>query len=332
MKPPYELTAEILHSVTHISEKIGAVNASFLTKASPQLRKQNQIKTIHSSLQIEGNTLTQDQMTAVLENKKVMGPSKDILEVQNALAVYSVLADFKFADVKSFLNAHKILMTDLIAKPGTYRKEGVGIVKGSAVQHVAPPATNVPFLMNDLFDYLKNDAELVLIKSCVFHYEMEFIHPFGDGNGRMGRLWQTVILLSHYPLFQFLPFETLIAQNQNAYYQVLAHCDKEGKSTRFIAYMLQIIDDALAHLLNNAVSVNMTQVDRLSHFCSLKKKSFTRKDYLQVFKQISSASASRDLKEGIVLGLFTRTGDKRSTTYQLVPTSFARGKQPQKDF
>ncbi len=317
MKPPYGINSKILHLTTSISEKIGEVNASFLVQSTPSLRKQNRIKTIHSSLQIEGNTLTEQQITAILENKRVIGPSKDIKEVQNAIRVYESILDFKFDSINSFLKAHKVLMNGLIKNPGSFRKEGVGIVKGSKVEHLAPPAEHVQYLMKDLFKYLKNEDEITLIKSCVFHYEMEFIHPFSDGNGRMGRLWQTIILISKHPIFQYLPFEKLISQTQEDYYKVLSICDKTGNSTVFIEYMLSVIDDALTELISSSISVKMNQNKRLEHFCSLTFISFSRKDYMKVFKQLSSASASRDLKIGIEKGLFSKSGDKRLTTYHL---------------
>ncbi len=317
LKPPYEINSKILGLITSISEKIGEVNATFLVKSSPSLRKQNQIKTIHSSLQIEGNTLTEQQITAILENKRVIGPSKDIKEVQNAIKVYKSLNDYKYDSINSFLKAHKTLMNELIDSSGAFRKEGVGIIKGSKIEHLAPPAENVQYLMKDLFEYLKNEDEITLIKSCVFHYEMEFIHPFTDGNGRMGRLWQTIILISKYPVFQYLPFEKLISKSQDDYYKVLSICDKTGKSTVFIEYMLSVVNDALTELITSSVSINMTQEDRLQYFYTLNIDSFTRKDYMQVFKHLSSASASRDLKTGIEIGLFSKSGDKRLTTYHL---------------
>ena len=194
MKPPYHLTQKILQLITSVSEKLGEVNANYLSRQSPQLRKSNRIKTIHSSLSIEGNTLSEEQITALLENKRVLGPQKDITEVLNAIKVYDQLRSFKSTSEKSFLKAHRLLMNGLIKEPGKYRTRGVGIVKGKKVEHVAPPAQNLPFLMKNLFAYLKDKNELPLIKSCVFHYELEFIHPFIDGNGRMGRLWQSLIL------------------------------------------------------------------------------------------------------------------------------------------
>jgi len=315
MKPPYDITPKILKLIASISEKLGEINATFLDKPSPTLRKQNKIKTIHSSLKIEGNTLTEEQITALLENKRVIGPKKDVLEVLNAIKIYENLEKFNPLSEKSFLKAHKVLMSDLIDKPGEYRKQGVGIVKGSKVEHLAPPYENVPFLMNDLFEYLKTD-EIELIKSCVFHYEMEFIHPFVDGNGRMGRLWQTLILMEKYPVFEYIPFETLISKNQEAYYKTLALSDKTGKSTFFIEYMLSIIEDSLNDLLNYN-NRNFDTEQRLEYFKSLELEEFSRKDYMNTFKDISSSTASRDLKKGIELGILIKIGEMNKTRYKI---------------
>ena len=314
MKPPYEITAAILKYISSISEKIGVVNAKYIIKTNPTLRKQNQIKTIHSSLRIEGNTLTEEQITAIIENKRVVGPEKDILEVLNALEVYKNINNLHPQKERDFLKAHQLLLQKLIDKPGTYRNQGVGIVKGSKVEHIAPPFDHVPFLMQDLFEYLKDQTELTLIKSCVFHYEMEFIHPFLDGNGRMGRLWQTLILMQEYAIFEFLPFETLISKNQEAYYKALSQSDKEGQSTAFIEYMLSIIDHSLAELLENS-GKKLTETDRITLFLESNKNEFTRKDYLNFFKDISSATASRDLKKAVEDKLISKEGDKKTTTY-----------------
>ena len=314
MKPPYEITPKILKLISSISEKIGEVNANYLSKQSPQLRKQNRIITIHSSLQIEGNTLTEEQITALIENKRVIGPEKDVLEVLNAIKVYEKLEEYTFSSDKSFLKAHQQLMSGLIESAGKYRTKGVGIVKGSIVEHIAPPYENVPHLMKDLFEYLKDTEELTLIKSCVFHYEMEFIHPFLDGNGRMGRLWQTLILMNEYPVFEFLPFESLISKTQDEYYKSLALSDKSGKSTCFIEYILGVIEKSLESLLNYNNRV-LKDVDRLSYFLSLGKKKFNRKDYMNVFKDLSPATASRDLKKGTELNMFVSIGKLNKTKY-----------------
>ena len=208
-------------------------------------------------------------------------------------------------------------MNGLIDNVGKMRTSNVGIMKGSKVEHIAPPFANVPYLMNDLFTYLKDETELTLIKSCVFHYEMEFIHPFLDGNGRMGRLWQTLILMQEYPIFEFIPFETLISKNQEAYYKSLSLADKEGKSTKFIEYMLYIIDSSLSELLINS-SKKLSDEDRVDIFLENTHIEFTRKDYLSYFKSISSATASRDLRKAIENGLILKTGDKKTTSYKKI--------------
>ena len=314
MKPPYEITSKILESITLISEKIGEINSNLLDNPSPKLRRQNRIKTIHNSLKIEGNTLTEKQVTAILENKRVIGPEKDIIEVLNTVEVYNEIKSLKYSSEKDFLKAHKIIMNGLIDSPGKYRRQGVGIVKGTKVEHIAPPFKNVPYLMKDLFKYLKSKGELSLIKSCVFHYEMEFIHPFIDGNGRMGRLWQTLILKDQYPVFEFIPLETLIQKSQKSYYKALAESDRRGNSTKFIEYMLGIIDNSLDQILKLGRG-KLNQNDRLNYFKDLDNNEFTRKDYLNIFKDISPATASRDLKFAVDSGLINKTGDKNTARY-----------------
>lgn len=316
MNPPYQITPEILKLIASVSEKTGRINANYLDKPSPKLRKENRIKTIHSSLSIEGNTLTEAQITALLEKKRVVGPAKDINEVMNAINAYNQLSSFDPCSDKSFLSAHEILMDGLVTDNGKYRKTNVGIVAGDKIAHMAPAAGNVPYLMKDLFAYLRNSNEIVWIKSCVFHYEMEFIHPFADGNGRMGRLWQTCILMKEYPVFEFIPFENIIHQTQREYYRALSESDKSGNSTPFITYMLRVINDSLHQMLDFS-NRPMTSQDRLSYFSESVKSVFSRKDYMLMFKHISSATASRDLKLGVELGLFDKEGDKTTTIYRM---------------
>ncbi len=306
----------MLKLVSEVSTKIGEVNASFLTKQSPELRKRNRIKTIQASLAVEGNTLSIEQVTAILENKRVLGPAKDIKEVSNALEVYEQLHTFNPFLEKSFLAAHKLLMKGLITNAGQYRKSGVGIIKGSQVAHIAPPAGNVRLLMKDLFAYIKKSDELVLIKSCVFHYEVEFIHPFSDGNGRMGRLWQTLLLIQQYPLFEFLPFETLISKNQKKYYQALSTSDKKGESTFFIEFMLTILRDSLDDLLKERPGP-ISSSERIRMFLASGIKEFSRKNYMHYFKTISSATASRDLLLAVHDKLVEKSGHKNNTTYKV---------------
>jgi len=316
MKPPYRLTSKILKLVALISEKIGEVNSAHLSKPPTELRKLNRIKSIHSSLEIEGNTLSIEQITAIVENKRVIGPKKDILEVKNAIAVYEYLDRLNPYSFNSFCEAHGLLMKELIDPAGKLRSKSVGIVKGSEVAHIAPGSDMLKPLLNDLFNYLENDEDLLLIKSCVFHYEMEFIHPFIDGNGRMGRLWQTLILRDEYPVFEFLPIETLIKEQQEEYYEALGKSDKTGESTAFIEYMLGIILTSLEDLLS-IQNVNLTNIDRINLFKSfIKDDFFTRKEYLKNFKEISPATASRDLKYAVDNQLIDKIGDKNTTKYR----------------
>jgi len=316
MKPPYKITGKILKLVASISEKIGEVNSAHLSKPPTELRKKNRIKTIHSSLEIEGNTLTIEQITAIVENKRVIGSKKDILEVKNAIAVYYCLNEFSPFDFESFCDAHGLLMHGLIESAGKLRSKSVGIVRGSEVAHIAPSSEMLNPLMNDLFDYLKNDDDLILIKSCVFHYEMEFIHPFIDGNGRMGRLWQTIILRDSYPVFEYLPIETLIKERQEQYYESLGKSDDRGESTVFIEFMLEIILESLEELLN-IQNVSLTNIDRINIFKSIVKEDFfSRKDYLKNFREISSATASRDLKFAVENGIIEMIGKMNTTRYR----------------
>ena len=318
MKPSYTITGQILALISSISEKIGEVNSAHLHRPPPELRKKNRIKTIQSSLEIEGNTLTIEQITSILENKRVIGPKKEIVEVQNAIKTYDNIDDFDALSLESFCYAHSILMKDLIDAPGKLRSKSVGIVKGTELAHLAPPGAIVKPLMNDLFSYLKKDSDIILIRSCVFHYEMEFIHPFLDGNGRMGRLWQTVILKDNYPVFEFLPVETLIKERQSGYYEALRKSDKTGESTAFIEFMLKIINDSLEELLK-IKNISLTNIDRINQFkVIIKNDFFTRKDYLRQFKEISTATASRDLKYAVENKLLDKYGDKNATKYKFI--------------
>jgi Fic family protein len=316
MKPPYQVTNKILEQIASIAEKIGEINAAYLYKPSTGLRKKNRIKTIQSSLEIEGNSLSLDQVTAILDNKKVVAPKKDILEVKNAIKAYENLDSYNHTSLTSFCRAHATLMNGLIENAGKIRIKSVGILKGSQVTHIAPPGDIVKSLVKELFDYLKKDKDLLLIKSCVFHYEIEFIHPFMDGNGRIGRLWQTVILRQYSPVFEFLPIELLIKARKNDYYRILGEAGNKGDSTGFIEFMLQIINESLEELLTNQ-NVNLTSKDRLVIFKEkIGKSSFNRQDYMRHFKDISTSTASRDLKLAVETGLLDKSGDKRTTSYK----------------
>jgi Fic family protein len=209
------------------------------------LRRGNRLKSIQASLAIENNTLSLEQVTAIINGKGVLGHPREIQEVKNAFAAYEMLEKLDPVSSADLLKAYGVLMSALVDEAGQFRSGGVGIMKGKSVVHVAPPASRVPLLMSDLLLWLKNTDDHSLIASSVFHYEFEFIHPFADGNGRMGRLWQTLILSRWNPILAYLPVETVIRNRQDEYYSVLATSDQQADSTLFIEFMLTAIKDAL---------------------------------------------------------------------------------------
>lgn len=250
-KPPFELNNQILTLVADIAQKVGRVEANGQFNRSPRLRKQNRIRTIHSSLAIENNTLSLEQVTAVIEGKHVIAPPKDLLEVQNAIAVYDKLETFNPLSIKDLLRAHRELMGGLVEEAGMLRSSNVGVFEGDKLIHAGTPAHYVADVLNDLFAWLAHTDIHPLVASCVFHYEFEFIHPFQDGNGRMGRLWQTLILSRWHELFAWLPVETLVKERQEDYYRALASSDAQADSTFFIEFMLGMISQALNDALEN---------------------------------------------------------------------------------
>ncbi|WP_294016389.1 Fic family protein [uncultured Treponema sp.] len=240
-EPPFKITDEIINLVVQIAEKIGELKSFEKTPLHVELRKENRIKTIHSSLAIENNSLSIEQITAIIEGKRVLGSPNEIQEVKNAVQAYDLLLELNPYEEKDLLRAHQLMMAELVEHSGKYRNGGVGIFDGKEVVHLAPPADRVPFLMADLFEWLRKSSVHPLIKSCVFHYEFEFIHPFEDGNGRMGRLWQTVILKEWKSIFAWIPVESLVKENQAEYYNALNSSDTAADSTKFIEFMLNLI-------------------------------------------------------------------------------------------
>lgn len=318
-KPPYSLTNETIEKSENIVRLIGQIEGNHSLKTDFRLRRQNKIKSLHSSLAIEGNSLTIEQVTALLDGKLVLGPPRDILEVQNAIKLYDALPTLSPFSEESLLKAHEILMSGLLDSAGRYRSSGVGVFDGSVAVHIAPPQGQVPRLMGQLFDYLSGTPELTIIKSCVFHYEFEFIHPFADGNGRMGRLWQTAILAQKYPVLIHVPVESVVYRNQQAYYDALRQSGQNGNSDVFINYMLDIIHTSLKDVIDTATYVPTDAASRLKAYReSLTDKNFQRKDYSFFFKNITSTTASRDLRKGVDDGILNRTGDKRTTTYNFI--------------
>lgn len=245
-QPPFALTSEIVTLVADIAEQVGRLSAQPDSGMDLRLRRINRIRTVTGSLAIEGNTLTEEQITAILEDKTVLAPPRELQEARNALAVYERLAEWDANDEDDLLAAHRRLMLGLLDHPGAYRSGGVGVMADGKVLHMAPQANRVPRLMGQLFDWLGSTCEHPLIASSVFHYEFEFIHPFADGNGRMGRLWQTLLLSRWQPAFAWLPVESLVHQQQGAYYDALNASTQASDSAPFIRFMLGCILDAVS--------------------------------------------------------------------------------------
>lgn len=256
-QPPFELTDDIVGLIADIAQKVGRIEGHGGMSASPRLRKENRIRTIHSSLAIENNTLSLEQVTAVIEGRHVIAPPRDLREVQNAIAAYEALDTFSSTSGDDLLRAHKLLMAGLTPSAGNYRSGNVGVFNGDQLVHAGTPAAYVPEVMGDLFSWLQNTTVHPLVASCVFHYELEFIHPFDDGNGRTGRLWQTVILHEWNDLFAWLPVETLVKDNQRAYYDSLGVSDASANSTSFIEFMLTMISTALDDALSTSSGVGI---------------------------------------------------------------------------
>lgn len=315
--PPFKITPLILQRSQEISRELGLLSGAKIDRAPVKLRRINNIKTIQSSLAIEGNTLGIDQVTHIFEGKRVLGPEKDIIEVNNAIKLYKNLSVINPLSIDDFLNAHKILMKGLIDHNGKWRTGGVGVFKGSEVAHVAPRAKRVPLLMENLFEFLKRNKDITwLLKACIFHYELEFIHPFLDGNGRMGRLWQQLILMKEDSVFEFIPIEVLIKKNQDEYYQVLAACDKLGDSTLFIEFSLDQILVSLKHYNKSTLAPARDANSRLLYAKEkMTQEWFSRKDYLELHKNISAATASRDLLQGVEEGSLKKRGQKNQVQY-----------------
>ena len=283
-----------------------------------KLRKSNRIKTIKSSVAIEGNTLSLEQVTDILNGHKVIAPQKDLIEVKNAISTYENFDTFDALQIQDLLKAHKLLMIHLTDNPGEFRNNQIGVFKGGEPVHIAPPPLKVPELMTNLFEYLQKSDDSFLIKSCVFHYELEFIHPFCDGNGRMGRLWQQVLLTRVHPIFKLVCIEELLEKFQNKYYEALHNSDINGNSSSFIEFMLSIILNALQQL-NTTIkpNTNNTFIDRLLYAQNF-LNDFKRKDYMKLFPEISTATASRDLINGVKNGILEKENTNNKTTYRFV--------------
>lgn len=271
-QPPFQLSHAMLTKAAEIAELLGRWKQASQDTLTPQLRLGNRIRTIQASLAIELNTLSLEQVTAVLAGKAVLGLSREIQEVKNAFAAYEMLPDWRPDRLDDLLAAHGLLLQGLADDAGRFRAGGVGIYLGRQLVHMAPPASQLPRLMNDLLDWLAHSDAHPLIASTALHYELEFIHPFNDGNGRIGRLWQSLILSRWQPILAYLPVETVIKSRQDDYYRVLGEADQATDCSGFILFMLDAIAEALQQAIGSETRVKApaeTRVKTPEHILNL---------------------------------------------------------------
>lgn len=298
-KPPFEITNSILEKIAEIAELVGQVNAMPGLSTNPMLRRTNRIRTIYSSLAIEQNTLSLEQVTAVLNGKRVIAPPKDIAEVKNAYEIYEMMDSLNPYSVDDFLNAHGVMTRGLVEESGCFRSGPVGVVdKRGNILHFGTLPDYVPKLVMELLQWVKDSDFHMLIKSCVFHYELELIHPFADGNGRIGRLWHTLLLTRWKPMFAWIPVESIIHDRQDEYYHAINRSNGEGKSTAFIEFMLSAIKEALIEAVQTSGAAENMTTDELRWYKIerfLKKNgTVTNADVRQII-QVSAATANRIL-------------------------------------
>jgi len=315
-EPPFKVTSKSINLISEISAAVERVKINAEKTESLKLRKINRMKTIRGSLAIEGNSLTEEQVTALIDGKHIIAPAKEVQEVRNAIKVYESFDSFNAYDWKDLLKAHGIMALGLVDNPGHLRKSGVCVAGKDGISHIAPPADMVPVLIADLFDWLKNSEDHILIKSCVFHYEFEFIHPFEDGNGRMGRLWQSKILSQWNPIFANLPIENMIWENQAEYYKAIELSTKNTDSGIFVEFMLGLILNSLKVHINDTVNDSVN--DTVNLILNLMKENpFISYDEIAKNLGKSRATISRKISELKKNGIIERVGADKNGKWKL---------------
>lgn len=318
-KPPFHITNEILKKIAEIAELVGQVNALQGLTTNPTLRRTNRIRTIYSSLAIEQNSLSLEQVTAVLNGKHVIAPPKDIIEVKNAYEIYEMMDRLNPYDIEDLLNAHELMTRGLVKESGCFRSGPVGVVdKQGNILHFGALPDYVPGLVSELTNWVRDSDFHMLIKSCVFHYELELIHPFADGNGRIGRLWHTLLLTQWKPMFAWLPVESIIHNRQEEYYAAINRSNYEGESTAFMIFMLSAIKEALMEAVQaTGSSQSMTNEElrwyKIERFLK-KNGSITNTDVRELF-QVSPATANRILSKLTVDGKIDKIRLGKSWSY-----------------
>lgn len=300
-KPPFEITNSILEKIAEIAELVGHVNATAGLSTNPTLRRTNRIRSIYSSLAIEQNTLSLEQVTAVLNGKRVIAPPKDIAEVKNAYEIYEMMDSLNPYSVDDLLNAHAVMTRGLVEESGCFRSGPVGVVdKQGNILHFGTLPDYVPGLVNELLDWTRDCDYHMLIKSCVFHYELELIHPFADGNGRIGRLWHTLLLTQWKPMFTWLPVESIIHDRQEEYYNAINQSNYNGESTAFIEFMLSAIKASLMDAINTIDAMSDGTMDKETFRWMQIKKFLDSHEFImnadvRMICDVSAATANRIL-------------------------------------
>lgn len=310
-KPPFTMTEEITNLVIEIAELTGRISLVEGLSRNPKLRRENRIRSIHSSLAIEQNSLTIGQVSDIIDGKRVLGPLQDIREVKNAYEAYELLTKLNPYSIKDLLKAHKVMMTGLVNEAGRFRNKGVGVYSGTELIHMGTPPQYVPELIEELFVWLRNSKLHPLVKSCIFYYEFEFIHPFADGNGRAGRLWHTLLLAKWKEFFLWIPIETLIYERQEEYYRALNAANTNGESMVFVQFMLQVIYDLLLELPETVISQEQSRIeDRLLTLLE-EDRTYSAKKLADKL-DISERQVQRILKNLKDQGVIKRMGTNRS--------------------
>lgn len=330
--PPFTISTDAINLIAEISAQVERYAIRLEQNDNLRLRKANRIKTIHSSLAIEGNTLTEDEVKEIIEGKTVVAPLRQVQEVRNAIKTYELYPSLDPFKVKDLLKAHETMMIALIDDAGKFRHGGVGVYSEKGLIHVAPPAERVPGLINELFEWISQAKDHLLIRSCVFHYEFEIIHPFSDGNGRIGRLWQSLILGRLHPLFEYLPVENMVYSNQDAYYYAIQASTKTANSGPFIDFMLQEIlntlkkhqgepivpadieDRYVRDKVRDKFGISSGQIIELIY----QNPSITL-DEIATHLSVTRRAIEKKVKELRDAGIIKRTGSNKTGTWTIIP-------------
>jgi Fic family protein len=315
--PPFDVTPRVLDALSRIDHSLGRLEGLAISQPQPLLRKRNRVRTVHASAAIEGNRLAVEQVTAVLEGQRVLGRAQDVREIVNVNEAYERLPRWRASSRRSLLEAHATLMRGLIPEAGAFRRSGVGVFRGDKLTHLAPPAHLVTHHVDALLRWVARPSTSILVAGCVVHYELLFIHPFTDGNGRLARLWQQVVHRAHSPLLQFVPVESVVRDRQRQYDAALRRSDREGRCTRFLEFSLDALAQALTDFGDEVRGSPETPESRLErarqHFG---RRWFSRSAYLGLHPRLSTATASRDLARGVAVGRLSVRGARRLTEYR----------------